>query len=78
LKGLEKYWLVFEELAQPMKRPFGVPEKHQFTVGLDVPFSKLKMELLNEPASIIVLTGFGGTGKTTLATKTLLGLTSHG
>jgi len=52
-----------------MKRPFGVPEEPEFTVGLDVPFSKLKMELLNEPASIIVLTGFGGSGKTTLATK---------
>ncbi|KAL9326986.1 hypothetical protein ACSQ67_007631 [Phaseolus vulgaris] len=52
-----------------MKRPFGVPEKHEFTVGLDVPFSKLKMELLHESVSIIVLTGFGGSGKTTLATK---------
>ncbi|CAJ1942729.1 unnamed protein product [Sphenostylis stenocarpa] len=58
-----------EEMALPMNRPFGVPEKPGFTVGLDVPFTKLKMELLSEPASIILLTGFGGSGKTTLATK---------
>ncbi|KAL2333611.1 hypothetical protein Fmac_014824 [Flemingia macrophylla] len=62
-----------EETAQlvafPMKSPFGVPEKPEFSVGLDVPLSKLKMELLKEGVSIIVLTGLGGSGKTTLATK---------
>jgi len=51
-----------------MKGPFGVPEKPEFNVGLDAPLTKLKMELLNRPKSIIVLTGFGGSGKTTLAT----------
>ncbi|RDX84551.1 putative disease resistance protein, partial [Mucuna pruriens] len=55
-------------MTQPIKRPFGVPEKPKFTVGLDVPLSKLKMEVLNEAVSIIVLTGLGGSGKTTLAT----------
>ncbi|RDX86374.1 hypothetical protein CR513_32300, partial [Mucuna pruriens] len=62
-----------EETAQvvgfPIKRPFGVPEKPKFTVGLDVPLSKLKMEVLNEAVSIVVLTGLGGSGKTTLATN---------
>nr|KYP47976.1 putative disease resistance protein At5g66900 family [Cajanus cajan] len=52
-----------------MKSPFGVPEKPEFIVGLDVTLSKLKMELLKEGVSIILLTGFGGSGKTTLATK---------
>ncbi|XP_014506475.2 probable disease resistance protein At5g66900 [Vigna radiata var. radiata] len=51
-----------------MKGPFGVPEKPEFCVGLDAPLSKVKMELLNRPKSIIVVTGFGGSGKTTLAT----------
>ncbi|KAL9326988.1 hypothetical protein ACSQ67_007633 [Phaseolus vulgaris] len=48
--------------------PFGVPEKPEFSVGLDAALSKVKMELLNGPKSIFVLTGFGGSGKTTLAT----------
>nr|KYP47977.1 putative disease resistance protein At5g66900 family [Cajanus cajan] len=52
-----------------MKSPFGVPENPEFTFGLDGPLSKLKMEVLKEGVSIIVLTGFGGSGKTTLATK---------
>ncbi|KAK7355898.1 hypothetical protein VNO80_15162 [Phaseolus coccineus] len=48
--------------------PFGVPEKPEFSIGLDAPLSKVKMELLNGPKSIVVLTGFGGSRKTTLAT----------
>ncbi|XP_020234476.1 probable disease resistance protein At5g66900 isoform X2 [Cajanus cajan] len=58
-----------EGMAQAMKSPFGVPENPEFTFGLDGPLSKLKMEVLKEGVSIIVLTGFGGSGKTTLATK---------
>ncbi|KAL5184416.1 putative disease resistance protein [Glycine soja] len=58
-----------EEMAQQVKRPFGVPEEPEFTVGLDAPLRELKMELLKEGVSIIVLTGLGGSGKTTLATK---------
>ncbi|KAK7346513.1 hypothetical protein VNO80_21034 [Phaseolus coccineus] len=57
-----------EETAQQIKRPFGIPEKPEFTVGLDVPLSKLKMNVLREGVSVIVLTGLGGSGKTTLAT----------
>lgn len=52
-----------------IKRPFGVPENTKFTVGLDVPLSKLKMELLKDGMSTLLLTGLGGSGKTTLATK---------
>lgn len=58
-----------EEMAQQVKRPFGVPEEPEFTVGLDAPLRELKMELLKEGVSIIVLTGLGGSGKTTLVTK---------
>ncbi|RDY12879.1 putative disease resistance protein, partial [Mucuna pruriens] len=53
----------------PIKSPFGVPEKEEFTVGLDVPLSELKMEILRDGVSMVVLTGLGGMGKTTLATK---------
>jgi len=51
-----------------MNGPFGVPQKPEFSVGLDEPLSKVKMDLLNGPKSIIELTGLGGSGKTTLAT----------
>jgi len=57
-----------EETAQQMKRPFGIPEKPEFTVGLDEALKKLKMNVLSEGVSVMVLTGVGGSGKTTLAT----------
>ncbi|QCD81475.1 P-loop containing nucleoside triphosphate hydrolase [Vigna unguiculata] len=57
-----------EETAQQMKRPFGIPEKPEFTVGLDEPLKKLKTNVLSEGLSVMVLTGVGGLGKTTLAT----------
>jgi len=59
----------FNEAKPPFKCPFDVPENPKFTVGLDIPFSKLKMELLRDGSSTLVLTGLGGLGKTTLATK---------
>lgn len=51
------------------KGPFGVPENSEFTVGLDLQIIKLKMELLKDGSSTLLLTGLGGMGKTTLATK---------
>ncbi|MED6121833.1 hypothetical protein PIB30_033849 [Stylosanthes scabra] len=50
------------------RRDFGFPEKPGFTVGLDKDLRKLKVEVLMEGVSVIVLTGLGGSGKTTLAT----------
>jgi Mrp family chromosome partitioning ATPase len=58
----------FNEDGSLFKRPFDVPENPKFTVGLDILFSKLKMELLRGGSSTLVLTGLGGLGKTTLAT----------
>lgn len=46
-----------------------VPELPPLTVGLDVPLEALKMKLLQEDVSRLVLTAPGGCGKTTLATK---------
>ncbi|KAK9902927.1 hypothetical protein M0R45_001440 [Rubus argutus] len=46
-----------------------VPELTQFTVGLDAPLKELKMQLLKDGVSMLVLTAPGGCGKTTLATK---------
>lgn len=46
----------------------GVPEKPEFTVGLDEPLKKLKIELLKGGGvSVLLLTGLGGSGKSTLA-----------
>ncbi|BFG30825.1 hypothetical protein CerSpe_170990 [Prunus speciosa] len=46
-----------------------IPEPPPFTVGLNVLLEELKMELLKDEASMLVVTGLGGCGKTTLAQK---------
>ncbi|XP_057416610.1 probable disease resistance protein At5g66900 [Lotus japonicus] len=56
----------------PIKRPYGVPANPEFTVGVDVPLNKLKVELLKDGTKVLVLSGLGGSGKTTLATKLCL------
>ncbi|KAL6224762.1 hypothetical protein ACLB2K_003617 [Fragaria x ananassa] len=44
------------------------PELPYFTVGLDEPLKEVKKKLISEDKSVLVLTGAGGCGKTTLAT----------
>ncbi|XP_004509177.1 probable disease resistance protein At5g66900 [Cicer arietinum] len=51
------------------KGPFGVRDNPEFTIGFDLLLIKSKMELLRDGRSTLVLTGLGGLGKTTLATK---------
>ncbi|XP_021809439.1 probable disease resistance protein At5g66900 [Prunus avium] len=46
-----------------------IPEPPPFTVGLDAHVEELKLELLKDEASMLVVTGLGGCGKTTLAQK---------
>ncbi|ONH96594.1 hypothetical protein PRUPE_7G139200 [Prunus persica] len=46
-----------------------VPEPPPVTVGLDVPVKELKIKLLQDDVSMLVLTAAGGCGKTTLAKK---------
>ncbi|XP_042974682.1 probable disease resistance protein At5g66900 isoform X2 [Carya illinoinensis] len=43
-----------------------VPRLRDFVIGLDVPLKELKMQLLAEEVSLLVLTAPGGCGKTTL------------
>lgn len=50
-----------------MKGLSAVPEPPSFIVGLDKPLEEVKMKLINDEASMLVLTGPGGCGKTTLA-----------
>ena len=47
----------------------GPPAKPDFIVGFDEPFNKSKINLFKEGSSVHVLTGIGGSGKTTLAKK---------
>ncbi|KAK7263088.1 hypothetical protein RJT34_30672 [Clitoria ternatea] len=48
----------------------GAPENPEFTVGLDEPLKKLKIELLKDGGvSVLLVTGLEGSGKSTLAKK---------
>ncbi|KAK9948822.1 hypothetical protein M0R45_004383 [Rubus argutus] len=57
---------VLDELAL-MSTGLVVPELPRFTVGLDTHLNELKMKLLKDGVSMLVLTAPGGCGKTTLA-----------
>ncbi|RHN54124.1 putative transcription factor interactor and regulator LIM family [Medicago truncatula] len=46
----------------------GAPEE-PVCMGMDEPLNKLKIELMKDGVSVLVLTGLGGSGKTTLAKK---------
>ncbi|KAK4262266.1 hypothetical protein QN277_027848 [Acacia crassicarpa] len=48
---------------------YGIPENPEFTVGLDKLLNQLKFDLLKGSEPFLNLTGFGGSGKTTLAQK---------
>lgn len=69
LLSRENCELKLDAVGGPIKRPLGVPENPGFTVGLDVPLSELKAEVLRDGVSVVVLSGVSGMGKTTLATK---------
>ncbi|RDX65851.1 putative disease resistance protein, partial [Mucuna pruriens] len=69
LLDIEHFEQKLKGVGTPIKCPYGVPENPEFTVGLGVTLSKLKMEVLRDGMSTLLLTGMGGLGKTTLATK---------
>jgi hypothetical protein len=48
---------------------WGVPEEPGQFVGMDQPLNNLKIELIKDGFSVLVLTGLFGSGKTTLAKK---------
>ncbi|KAA8547229.1 hypothetical protein F0562_003907 [Nyssa sinensis] len=47
--------------------PCGVPGVPDFIIGMDAPLKELKMQLLKDGVSVVVLSAPGGCGKTTLA-----------
>jgi len=69
LLDIENFEEKLKGAETPIKSPFGVPENPEFTVGFGPLLSKLKMEVLQEGVSTLLLCGMGGSGKTTLATK---------
>ncbi|KAK9902421.1 hypothetical protein M0R45_001660 [Rubus argutus] len=72
MRELGKTWTTVENketMVQEMTYWNTVPEPPSFTVGLDVPLMEVKTKLLEDSMSVLVLTGPGGCGKTTLATK---------
>ncbi|CAJ2670528.1 unnamed protein product [Trifolium pratense] len=48
---------------------WGAPEEPVCVVGMNEPLNNLKIELIKDGVSVHVLTGFGGSGKTTLVKK---------
>ncbi|KAL2573953.1 hypothetical protein AAZV13_17G160500 [Glycine max] len=60
---IENFQLKLKGVGSPIKCPFGVPENPEFTVALDLPLSKLKMEVIRDGMSTLLLTGLGGSGK---------------
>lgn len=61
--------LVIQNQPEKINGWSSVPEPPPVTVGLDVPLKELKIKLLKDDVSMLVLTGAGGCGKTTLAKK---------
>ncbi|XP_045786283.1 probable disease resistance protein At5g66900 [Trifolium pratense] len=66
--GKETLSLVRDLKRRQFKRLLDAPVKPDFTVGLDFHLNQLKSWLLSSGVSVRVLTGLGGSGKTTLAT----------
>jgi hypothetical protein len=66
--GKETLSLVRDLKRRLFKRLLDAPVKPDFTVGLDFHLNQLKSWLLSSGVSVRVLTGLGGSGKTTLAT----------
>ncbi|ONH96589.1 hypothetical protein PRUPE_7G138800 [Prunus persica] len=61
--------LVMQNQPEKINGWSSVPEPPPVTVGLDVPLKELKIKLLKDDVSMLVLTAAGGCGKTTLAKK---------
>jgi len=69
LLDMENFEQKIKGAGMTIKSPYGVPENPEFTVGFGPLLSKLKMEVLQEEGvSTLLLSGLGGSGKTTLAT----------
>ncbi|BAT75554.1 hypothetical protein LR48_Vigan727s002400 [Vigna angularis] len=68
LLDIENFEQKLKGAGTPIKCPYGVPENPEFTVGFVPVLSKLKMEVLQEGVFTLLLSGLGGSGKTTLAT----------
>ncbi|KAK2372728.1 putative disease resistance protein [Trifolium repens] len=57
-----------DNLGHEIRGWCGAPDEPQ-CIGMDVPLTKLKLKMMKDGVSVLVLTGLGGSGKTTLAKK---------
>lgn len=69
VRGIRVEMKKLNAVARNERGQCSAPEPPAFTVGLDVHVGGLKLRLLQDDVSVMVITGLAGSGKITLAKK---------
>ncbi|XP_054823426.1 probable disease resistance protein At5g66900 isoform X2 [Prosopis cineraria] len=69
VRGIRVEMKKLNAVARNERGQCSAPEPPAFTVGLDVHVGELKLRLLRDDVSVMVITGLAGSGKTALAKK---------